>query len=49
MFSIETTSRFDDELLVALDHIALDSIGRALQFHDTLMEKLHAIPSNPLM
>jgi len=49
MFSIETTSRFDDELLVALDYIALDSLDRALQFHDTLMEKLHTISSNPLM
>ncbi len=49
MFSIKTTSRFDAELLTALDYIALDNIDRALWFHDTLMEKLHAIPSNPLM
>jgi len=49
MFSIETTPRFDDELLVVLDFIALDSPNRALHFYDTLVEKLHNIPNNPFM
>ena len=49
MFVVETTPRFDDELLVVLDFIALDSINRALEFYDELMEKLHNIPNNPFM
>jgi len=49
MFSIETTPRFDDELLVVLDFIALDSLNRALHFYDTLVEKLHNISHNPFM
>ena len=47
MFSLETTPRFDDELLVILDFIALDSPNRALEFYDTLMIKLNDIPENP--
>jgi len=49
MFRIETTPRFDDELLVMLDFIALDSPIRALSFYDTLIEKLNNIPNNPFM
>ncbi len=49
MFSLETTPRFDDELLVILDFIALDSPRRALEFYDTLMIKLNNIPENPFM
>ncbi len=49
MFIIETTPRFDDELLVVLDFIALDSINRALEFYDELTEKLHNISNNPFM
>ena len=49
MFSIETTPRFDDELLVVLDFIALDSPNKALHFYDILVEKLHNIPNNPFM
>ena len=49
MFSIETTSRFDDELLVVLDFIALDSPHRALNFYDVLIMKLNNIPENPFM
>ncbi len=49
MFSLETTPRFDDELLVILDFIALDSPNRALEFYDTLMIKLNNIPENPFM
>jgi len=44
MFSVETTPRFDDELLVVLDFIAIDSPNRALQFYDDLIEKLNNIP-----
>jgi hypothetical protein len=40
MFSIETSPRFDEELLVILDFIALDSINSALKFHDELIERL---------
>ncbi len=49
MFSLETTPRFDDELLVILDFIALDNPNRALEFYDTLMIKLNNIPQNPFM
>ena len=49
MFSVETTPRFDDELLTILDFIAEDSINSALEFHDELIEKLHNIPDNPFM
>ena len=49
MFSLETTPRFDNELLVILDFIALDSPHRALEFYDTLMIKLNNIPENPFM
>ena len=49
MFSLETTPRFDDELLVILDFIALDSPRRALEFYDTLMIKLNNILENPFM
>ena len=37
MFNIETTSRFDDELLVVLDFIALDSPDRALDLNSDLL------------
>ena len=46
MFIIETTPRFDDELLVVLDFIALDSPHRALEFYDALIIKLNNIPEN---
>ena len=49
MFNIETTSRFDDELLVVLDFIALDSPHRALDFYDVLIMKLNNIPENPFI
>jgi len=49
MFSLETTPRFDEELLVVLDFIALDSPNRALEFYDTLMIKLNNIPENPFI
>ena len=49
MFSIETTPRFDDELLVILDFIALDSSDRALLFYDELIQKLNNIPHNPFI
>ena len=49
MLVVETTPRFDNELIVVLDFIALDSVNRALIFYDELMEKLHDIPSNPCM
>ena len=49
MFSLETTPRFDDELLVVLDFIAIDSPNRALNFYDALMIKLNNIPENPFM
>ena len=49
MFSLETTTRFDDELLIILDFIALDSPNRALEFYDTLLLKLNNIPENPFM
>ena len=49
MFKLETTPRFDYELLVVLDFIALDSSNRALAFYDTLIIKLHNIPENPFM
>jgi len=49
MFRIETTPRFDDELLVMLDFIALDSPNRALSFYDALIERLNNIPNNPFM
>jgi len=49
MFRIETTPRFDDELLVILDFIALDSPNRALSFYDALIEKLNNISNNPFM
>jgi plasmid stabilization system protein ParE len=49
MFSLETTPCFDEELLVVLDFIALDSPNRALEFYDTLMTKLNNIPENPFM
>jgi plasmid stabilization system protein ParE len=48
MFSIETSPRFDEELLVILDFIALDSINSALKFHDELIERLNSITDNPL-
>ena len=49
MLVVETTPRFDNELVVVLDFIALDSVNRALIFYDELMEKLHNIPDNPYM
>jgi len=49
MFSLETTPRFDEELLIILDFIALDSPSRALEFFDTLMAKLNNITENPFM
>jgi len=49
MFNIETTPRFDDELLVILDFIALDSAYIALEFYDALIIKLNNIPENPFM
>ena len=49
MLAVETTTRFDDELIFILDFIALDSVYRALKFYDELIEKLHDIPSNPYM
>jgi len=49
MFSLETTPRFDEELLVVLDFIALDSPNRALEFYDILMTKLNNIPENPFI
>ncbi|MBN2824679.1 MAG: type II toxin-antitoxin system RelE/ParE family toxin [Campylobacterales bacterium] len=49
MFAVETTSRFDEELIEILDFIAQDSIEVTLNFYDTLMEKLHIIPHNPLI
>lgn len=49
MLRVETTPRFDSELVAVLDFIALDSINRALEFYDELMTKLHAIVDNPYM
>ena len=49
MFNIETTPRFDEELLIILDFIAIDSKNRALNFYDELIEKLNCIPSNPFI
>jgi len=49
MLVVETTARFDDELVIILDFIAEDSSERALDFYDGLLEKLHDIPSNPYM
>ena len=47
MLSVETTPRFDNELMVILDFIALDSSNRALLFYDELMQKLYDIPNHP--
>jgi len=49
MFDLETTLRFDEELLAILDFIALDSLSRALEFYDMLMIKLNNIPENPFV
>ncbi len=49
MLVVETTPRFDNELIEILDFIAEDSSHRALDFYDELIEKLHDIPSNPYM
>ncbi|MBN2823986.1 MAG: type II toxin-antitoxin system RelE/ParE family toxin [Campylobacterales bacterium] len=49
MFVIETTPRFDKEIVEVLDFTAKDSFNRALEFYDTLMEKLHNIAHNPLI
>jgi len=49
MLIVETTPRFDNEFVVVLDFIALDSVNRALIFYDELIEKLYSIPSNPYM
>ncbi len=49
MFKVETTPRFDNELIVILDFIALDSTNMALDFFDNLMEKLYNIPDNPFI
>ncbi|NOZ90093.1 MAG: type II toxin-antitoxin system RelE/ParE family toxin [Epsilonproteobacteria bacterium] len=49
MFSVETTPRFDEELLAVLDFIAIDNPNRALQFYDDLIEKLNNIPNNPFI
>ena len=49
MFKIDTTPRFDDELLTVLDFIAEDSINSTLEFHDELIEKLHNTPDNPFL
>ena len=49
MYTVETLPRFDAEFVEILDFIALDSLNRALEFYDKLMEKLYNIPHNPLI
>jgi plasmid stabilization system protein ParE len=49
MYSVETTPRFDEELVEILDFIAIDSVNSALEFYDTLIQKLYNIPNNPLV
>ena len=39
--------RFDNELKVIVDFIAEDSVVRALNFFDELVEKIYKIPHNP--
>jgi len=47
MYTVETTSRFDDELQAILDFIAIGSPYHALKFFDHIMEALSNIPDNP--
>jgi len=49
MYAIETTPRFEKELVEILDFIAIDSMENALEFYDALMQKLHNISYNPLI
>lgn len=44
---IEKTPRFKQELEAVLDFIAEDSISRALEFYDALLEQIEEIPTFP--
>jgi plasmid stabilization system protein ParE len=45
--NIVKSDRFNNELEDILDYISLDSVNRALQFYDELIEKLKKIPYSP--
>ena len=47
MMKVVKLSRFDEELGVIVQFIAQDSMVRALEFFDTLIEKIHEIPQYP--
>lgn len=44
---LKKSIRFDEELEVIVDFIALDSVKRALYFYDELIDKVQNIPLNP--
>ena len=44
---IEQTARFEEELNIIVNFIALDSPRRALEFFDKLISKIKEIPQNP--
>lgn len=45
--TIEQSSRFEEELEIIVDFIALDSPSHALSFFHALVSKIDNIPSNP--
>ena len=43
---LEKSANFKDELEITVNFIALDSINRALNFYDGVIDKINTIPEN---